>query len=385
MTNAPRKNVRFMQGNEACAEAAMLAGLEFYAGYPITPSTEIAEILALKLPACDGKFIQMEDEIASIAAIIGAALTGVKVMTATSGPGFSLMQENIGYAIMTEVPCVVVNVQRTGPSTGLPTFTAQADVMQARWGTHGDHVIPVLTASSVAEIIEMTIHAFNFAELLRTPVILLLDETIGHLKERVVFPSQQEVRIINRLKPTAPINAYQPFGCDEGPVPPLAAFGSKYRFNVTGLSHDKWGFPTLRSDEVTQLHERLLTKFDDFMDRILLYDTYFTDEPYDHLFVTYGCSWRSTMEAVDRLRTTGVKAAVLKLKTLWPSPAEAIRKYCAPAGDVIVVELNAGQYLLEVERILGPNRARLINRLDGRLLSPNDVVEQFKNRRQVKK
>ncbi|MGE5541698.1 MAG: 2-oxoacid:acceptor oxidoreductase subunit alpha, partial [Bacillota bacterium] len=253
--------VRLMQGNEACVEGALAAGLRFFAGYPITPSTEIAELLAERLPAVGGKFIQMEDEIASMGAVIGASLAGLKSMTATSGPGFSLKQENIGYAALTEVPCVIVDVQRVGPSTGMPTSPAQGDVMQARWGTHGDHPIVVYTPWSVGETYSLTVRCFNTAEELRTPVILLMDEVVGHMRERVMPPAPGELEVVNRRKPAQPPHSgYRPYDPGDGDIPPLAAFGDGYRFHVTGLSHDMSGFPTNDSAKAEYLHRRVCDK-----------------------------------------------------------------------------------------------------------------------------
>ncbi|MCD4655737.1 2-oxoacid:acceptor oxidoreductase subunit alpha, partial [bacterium] len=247
----------FVQGNHACVLGALRAGCRFFAGYPITPSSEIAEGLSVELPRIGGKFIQMEDEIAAMGAIIGASLTGEKVLTATSGPGFSLKQENIGYAIMTEVPCVVVNVQRGGPSTGLPTQSAQGDVLQARWGTHGDHEIIALAPSTIPEIYRLTIRAFNLAEKYRTPVILLLDEIIGHMREVLVEPTEDDVEIVDRIRPTCPPEEYLPYEIVESDIPPMADFGSGYRYHVTGLCHDETGFPTNDVEKITKIMQRL--------------------------------------------------------------------------------------------------------------------------------
>ncbi|MGD8269849.1 MAG: 2-oxoacid:acceptor oxidoreductase subunit alpha, partial [Desulfobacterales bacterium] len=239
------KNIKFVQGNEAVAEAAMYAGLSFFAGYPITPSSEIAEILAKRLPANLGKFIQMEDEIASLCAIIGASLTGHKVMTATSGPGFSLMQEALGYAVMTEIPCVIVNVMRGGPSTGIPTHGSQADVNQARWGTHGDHAIIAMTASTHQDIFEVTVNAFNLAETYRTPVILLFDEVVAHMRERLIIPEKGELPLVERLRTSVKEGVdYHPYLPREDGRLPMSDFGGVHRYNVTGLYHDMWGFPS---------------------------------------------------------------------------------------------------------------------------------------------
>jgi len=257
-----------MQGNEACALGALAAGVRFYAGYPITPSTEIAEILSIELPKVGGVFIQMEDEIASLSAVIGASLGGLKAMTATSGPGFSLMQESIGYAAIAEVPCVIVNVQRLGPSTGQPTSPAQGDVMQARWGTHGDHPIIALCPSSVRESYELTILAFNFSEKYRTPVILLLDEVVGHLRERVELPAPGSMEVMERLRPVVPPEWYFPYEEGAMDVPPLAPFGEGYRYHVTGLLHDRAGFPTQRLDEIGPWLQRVNRKIELGLDDI---------------------------------------------------------------------------------------------------------------------
>ena len=235
---------QLLQGNEACALGALAAGCRFFAGYPITPSTEIAEVMARELPKVGGKFIQMEDEIASIAAVLGASVGGVKAMTATSGPGFSLMQENIGYAAMAEIPCVIVDVQRAGPSTGLPTSPSQGDVMQARWGTHGDHPVIALAPSTVREAFDLTVWAFNFSEKYRTPVILLMDEVVGHMRERAELPPREMVEVVDRVKPHVPPDWYFPYEETSADVPPFASFGEGYRFHITGLFHDRAGFPT---------------------------------------------------------------------------------------------------------------------------------------------
>ena len=257
---------KLVQGNEACVEGAIAAGMTFFAGYPITPSTEIAEISSQKLPKLGGKFIQMEDELASMAAIIGASLTGAKSMTATSGPGFSLMQENLGYAMITEVPCVIVNVQRGGPSTGLPTSPAQGDVMQAKWGTHGDHPAIAITPNSVQETYECTVKAFNLAEKYITPVILLMDETVGHMREKMVFKDASEIEVINRKKPTCKPEDYVAYRPDEDMVPPMASFGEGYRYHVTGLTHDETGFPTNNNEISEKLITRLVDKVEKNLD-----------------------------------------------------------------------------------------------------------------------
>jgi 2-oxoglutarate ferredoxin oxidoreductase subunit alpha len=293
-----------MQGDEACAEGAIAAGCRFFAGYPITPATEIAEVLARQLPKVGGKFIQMEDEIASIAAVIGASVGGAKSMTATSGPGLSLMLENIGYAAMAEIPCVIVDVQRLGPSTGRPTSPSQGDVMQARWGTHGDHPIIVLSPASVRETFDLTIQSFNFAEKYRTPVILLMDEVIGHMRERVELPDYETIVPVNRPDTTVPPEWYKPFENFPVDVPPLVPFGEGYRYHITGLHHDERGYPTNRIDEVQPWLDRIFRKIDRSLSDILLYEE---DEIEDAetLVIAYGVTARSARHAVEVARERG--------------------------------------------------------------------------------
>ena len=369
---------RVITGNEACAEGAVVAGMRFYAGYPITPSSEIAEILSYELPRRGGVFIQMEDEIASMGAIIGASLTGAKSMTATSGPGFSLMQENIGYAAMAEVPCVIVNVMRGGPSTGLPTLPSQGDVMQARWGTHGDHPIIVLAPFSVAETYEMTIRAFNLAEQFRTPVILLLDEIIGHVNEKVRLPEKSAIKIIDRIKPNNSPQDYLPYQHTGSGVPPMANFGEGYRYHVTGLAHDETGFPTNSSEEIEKLLDRLHKKIDRKRDEIVEVETYLMDDARIGI-VSYGSSGRSSRSAVRLAREAGIKAGLLRLKTIWPFADKEIKKLGSGIRHWIVPELNLGQIAHEVEWATGSRvPVTKINRVDGNPISPLDIVEIIK-------
>ena len=319
-------SVQLIQGNRACTLGALAAGCRFFAGYPITPSSEIAEFMSRELPRLGGKFLQMEDEIASIAAVIGASVGGLKAMTATSGPGFSLMQENIGYAVVAEIPCVIVNVMRTGPSTGLPTSPSQGDVMQARWGTHGDHPIIALSPGSVLEAFEMTVTAFNFAERYRTPVILLMDEVVGHMRERVELPMVRPEEIVNREMPTVPPEWYEPFGNPASDVPPLAPFGEGYRYHITGLLHDARGFPTSRQDEVQSWLDRVFGKIDRHMDEIALWEE---DGVEDALVavVAYGSTARSARQAIKMARARyGRKVGLLRLKTLWPFPEVVVER-----------------------------------------------------------
>ncbi|HYA13293.1 MAG TPA: 2-oxoacid:acceptor oxidoreductase subunit alpha [Syntrophales bacterium] len=364
-----------MQGNEAVAEGALQAGCRFFAGYPITPATEISEILSIKLPQIDGTFIQMEDEIASLGAVIGASLTGVKAMTATSGPGFSLMQENLGFAMIAEVPCVVVNVMRGGPSTGLPTFPAQGDVMQARWGTHGDHPIIVLSASTVRECYEMTIQAFNYAEKYRTPVILLLDEVVAHMREKIVPGGKFE--IINRLKPTMPPEWYIPYEDSPTGVPPMADFGGGYRYHVTGLTHDVRGFPTERPDEIKAFNERIFRKISRNMKAVSLVEDYETEDA-EITIVAYGCVARSARRAVKDARERGLKVGLLKLITIWPFARAAVERVLKNARVLIVPEMNMGQISREVKRVnQGKARVVTLNKMDGTIITPQEILARI--------
>ncbi len=345
------KKAVLLQGNEACVMGAIRAGMTFFAGYPITPSSEVAEEASIKLPKVGGRFIQMEDEIASMAAVIGGALTGAKTMTATSGPGFSLKQENLGYAMMAEVPCVVVSIMRMGPSTGQATSPAQADIMQAKWGTHGDHPVICLCPSSVKEMHDLTITAFNYAEKYRTPVLLMTDEVIAHMREGVMFEDDYE--IINRTAPTCEKSEYLPYKCEEGSlVPPMAAFGTGYKYHVTGLSHDETGFPTNSPAKNAELVQRLCNKVNNDAEKIAIYQNYMTEDA-DVLFVAYGSVARTAMYTARQLRENGIKAGVFIPKTIWPFPEKAFLEAANGKKCVIVPEMNLGQLVLEVERVAG--------------------------------
>jgi len=346
------KIVKLMQGNEACTIGALAAGLDFYAGYPITPSTEIAEMCSEELPKVGGRFIQMEDEIGSIAAIIGASLTGKKAMTATSGPGFSLMQELVGYSSLCEIPIVIVNVMRVGPSTGMPTSTSQGDVMQARWGTHGDHPIIVLAPGNVRECFDLTFRAFELSEKYRVPVIVLADEVIGHMREKVELPDPRSIKPTKRKAPTNPAG-YKPYAADpDGGVPLMAPFGEGYRWHVTGLFHDEGGFPTSKPKVADTLVRRINRKVDKNVDDIVDYASESLDDS-EVVVVSFGSSAMSALSAVRRARKEGVKAGFLRLKTLWPFPEKVVAALAAHAKRVIVAEMNLGQVALEVERVLG--------------------------------
>ena len=366
-----------MSGNEACVEGALLAGINFFAGYPITPSTEIAEGLARRLPRVGGKFIQMEDEIASMAAVAGAALAGAKAMTATSGPGFSLKQENIGFAAATEIPCVVVNVQRFGPSTGLPTSPSQADIMQARWGTHGDHPAIALMPASVQESLSLTITAFNLAEEFRTPVILLMDEIIGHMREGIVIPQKGEYVIKNRTKPTVPPEDYLPYAAGPNEVPPMANFGDGYRFHVTGLIHDETGFPRGRGSDGDYLVRRLINKVMSRLEEILMVEEIGMEDA-ELAVVACGPVARSAKKAIAMARELGIKAGLVRPITIWPFPEDAIKVAAKKVDAIIVPELNLGQMALEVERnACGDAPVYRLNRVDAELITPDEILAKI--------
>jgi|TARA_B100000959_G_scaffold286934_2_gene368140 2-oxoglutarate ferredoxin oxidoreductase subunit alpha len=364
-----------MHSNQAIAEGAIAAGCRFYAGYPITPSTEIAESLSGRLPEVGGVYIQMEDEIASMAAVIGASLGGLKSATATSGPGFSLMQENLGFAVVGEVPCVIVNVQRVGPSTGLPTKVAQGDVMQARWGTHGDHRIITLYPSSAQEAFDLTVKAFNLAERFRTPVILLSDAVVAGLLEKVDIPDPADLEVVSRARPTVAPEQYRPFDYSSSDIPPLAEFGSGYRFHITGLLHDESGAPTEDSEVVARWWAYMQRKLDDHLDEILDWDEILLDDA-DTAVVAYGCTARSAEHAVELARERGHRVGLLKLKTIWPFGDAIIDQLADRIDRFVVPELNLGQIRLEVQRVVG-GRAKVegINRADGLQISPEQILD----------
>lgn len=373
---------RLVQGNEACAHAAIKAGLSFFAGYPITPSSEIAEVISRYLPFKGGIFMQMEDEIASINAIIGAALAGARVMTATSGPGFSLMQEGIGYAVMVEAPIVLVNIQRGGPSTGLPTEVSQGDLMQSRWGSHGDFLSIVLSPSSVQEMYELTYEAFNLAERFRAPVVVLSDEVVGHLREGVDFENVSLPPIIERLKPEVPPGNYYPFEPSFNGVSPLPEYGTGYRFHVTGLFHNYKGFPTSDQKEISSLMDRLQNKIKNHIKEFFKLEEYQTKDA-DILFVSYGITARSALEAVNILRRQGIKAGNLKLITLNPLDEEAISDILKNREMIFVPELNMGQLILDIKRLGCKDRVCAINRYDGDILTPQQLVDEVLKRIQA--
>jgi 2-oxoglutarate ferredoxin oxidoreductase subunit alpha len=372
---------RLLQGNEACVEGAIAAGLRFFAGYPITPSTEIAELCAARLPQVGGKFMQMEDEIASMAAICGASLAGRKSMTATSGPGFSLKQENIGFAVEAEIPCVVVNVQRVGPSTGMPTSAAQGDVMQARWGTHGDHEIVALSPSSVLEAYTLTVSAFNIAEELRTPVILLMDEMVGHLREKVVLPDESELVVKDRAKPDLPPGQYKPYADygDPAKVAPLAAFGDGYKYHVTGLTHGEDGFPTnsplVGAKQIKRISDKVLARKNDLPQA----EELFVDDA-EVIVFAFGGTARSAKKAVRDARAQGLRAGLIRPVTVWPFLEEPLlRAKAKKPKAVIVPEMNLGQIIRPVKRVMGDTCPVIgVNKLGGQYIEPDEILEAVK-------
>jgi 2-oxoglutarate/2-oxoacid ferredoxin oxidoreductase subunit alpha len=366
-----------LQGNEACARAAVDAGCRFYAGYPITPSSEIAERMAAALPAHGGVFVQMEDEIASMGAVLGASLAGLRAMTATSGPGFSLMQEHIGYAAYAEIPCVIVDVMRAGPSTGLPTSPAQGDIMQARWGTHGDHAIVVLAPASVAEVYALTTRAFNIAERYRTPVILLYDEVIGHVRERVTLASHGSLDLVERPRPSCRPDEYRPYAGAVDGVPAMADFGSGYRFHVTGLAHDERGYPTQDPNVVARLQARLHGKLEAARPDIVSVETDRVDDA-EIVIVAIGVAARAARRAVTLARERGVRVGLFRPRTLWPFPDEEIASIARHVRALVVAEMNMGQLVREVERAAA-GRTRVVGclRADGQPMRPEDVLERL--------
>ena len=376
--NKKEPKAELVQGNEACAEGAIAAGCRFFAGYPITPSSEIPEGLSIRLPQVDGVYIQMEDEIASMGAIIGASLAGAKSMTATSGPGFSLMQENLGYACIAEVPCVVVNVMRGGPSTGLPTYPAQGDVMQARWGTHGDHPIISLCPSSVLECFTLTIKAFNYSEKYRTPVILLMDEVVGHMREKVVFPEPGQYEIVDRVKPSVPPEWYLPYEDTSFGVPPMGIFGEGYRYHVTGLIHDIRGFPTLRQDEIELFLLRLFRKISTHFDDIQMVESHQVEDA-ELVLIAYGCVARSAHRAMVEARAEGLKVGLMRLITLWPFPRRFVEPLTKAKKTLLVPEMNMGQISREVKRVnQGMTSVLTLNKIDGTIIYPKEILARIR-------
>ena len=370
--------VAFWQGNTALAYGALAAGCDFFGGYPITPSTEIAEVMAEELPKKGGHFIQMEDEIAGIASVIGASMAGAKALTATSGPGFSLKQENLGLAYIAEIPIVVVDVMRGGPSTGTPTKTAQQDVMQARWGTHGDHATICYSPSSVQECYDLAIKAFNMAERFRQPVLILSDEVVGHMREKIVMKDPAAIEVLNRVRPSSPPDKFTPY--EPNPitgVPAMASFGDGYTWHVTGLMTNDWGFPTNNPPEIEKKLLRLLSKVGRARNEIVEYETEYINGA-DIIVVAYGSVARSALRAVRDARKKGIAAGYFRPVTLWPFPDVELAKMALGTKTIIVPELNCGQMVLEVERLVkGRSDVQALNLVNGELFKPSEILRKI--------
>jgi len=368
----------FITGDVACAEGALAAGCRFFGGYPITPATEVAEYMSARLPDVGGTFIQMEDEIAAMASVLGASCAGVKSMTATSGPGFSLMMENIGLAVCTETPCVLVNVQRAGPSTGLPTQGAQGDMMQARWGSHGDYEIIALAPASPQEIFYQTITAFNLSETYRMPVLIMTDEMVGHLSEKVVIPGVKEIHTVSRPRAKGRKDRFKPFTPGPDGVAPMAAAGEGYNIHVTGLTHDEKGYPVMTVDAQYEMMDRLMGKIQNNLDDIIQTEPYRLEDA-EIVIVSYGVSSRTSLAAVDEAREQGIKAGLLRLITVWPFPEKKIRELAERVKGFVTVEINLGQVHLEVERCAGGKApAFLVGHPGGTIIPPEWVIETLK-------
>jgi 2-oxoglutarate ferredoxin oxidoreductase subunit alpha len=367
-------DAKLLAGNEACVFGALAAGVRFFAGYPITPSTEIADIFARELPKLGGKFMQMEDEIASMGAVIGASCTGVKAITATSGPGFSLKQENIGFAAEAEIPCVIIDVMRYGPSTGLPTSPSQGDFMQARWGTHGDHAVIVIAPYTAREAYRETGRAVNLSERYRIPVIILMDEILGHLRERVEFKEEDVITVVDRKGPV-PGAPYLPFEDTDDLIPPFANFGDGYRYHITGLIHDKTGFPTNDPETIDRVMRRMNDKLNLYRDEIVRVK-YVDVEDADVLIIAFGSVARSAEEVVRSMKRAGKRVGLLRPVTLWPFPDKEIREAASGKKAVLVPEMNLGQMVREVERaVAGTAPIYPLNRIDGQLITPHEISD----------
>jgi 2-oxoglutarate ferredoxin oxidoreductase subunit alpha len=365
----------FIQGNEACARGAIKAGCRFFAGYPITPSTEIAEDMAVFLPKEGGTFIQMEDEISALGAVIGAVWGGIKGMTATSGPGFSLMQEHIGYAAMTETPLVIVNMQRGSPSTGQPTMASQSDMMQARWGSHGDYEIIAMSPSSVQECFDFTVRAFNLAEKYRVPVMIMADEIVGHMREKITIPEKTE--ITTRTMPDESFETFLPYKAEPDGTSPMPSFGDGYKLHITGLTHDERGYPDASNPKShSKLVNRLCDKILKKTNEIATVKTMFTQDA-DILIVSYGAPSRSVTTAVKRARDDGLKAGFIKLETVWPFPEDMLREAAKNAKRVVVVEMNLGQIFHEVQRVLRNHDVELLPKIGGEMHKPDEILEKI--------
>ena len=382
MLSQTKKRILLMQGNEACAEGAIAAGANFFAGYPITPPTEIAEVMSVRMPMIGGKFLQMEDELACMGAVVGASLCGAKAMTASSGPGFTLLQENIGYAVMAEVPCVIACVQRGGPSTGLATLPGQADIMQARWGTHGDHPAIALAPASVQEMFYMTVDCFNLAEKYRMPVMLLSDAVIGHLREKVELPEYDTIHRVNRTKPMCNPNEYLPYQAEENGVPAMAAMGDGYRHYITGCVHNEQGLPMLQHPSIAaDLIDRLHKKIEQNLDDILQWQAEDTEDA-EVVVVAYGCTARSARQAVQEARKRGIKAGFFRPITVWPFPKKPFLNAVKNAKAIVVPEMNRGQYVGEVMRVLYSEQQGKkvipVNEMGSIMIHPDRILEAIR-------
>lgn len=367
----------YITGDVACAEGAIAAGCKFFGAYPITPATEIAEHMAERLPDIGGTFIQMEDEIAAIASILGAAWTGVKSMTATSGPGFSLMMENLGLGVCTETPCVIVNVQRTGPSTGLPTQTGQGDMMQARWGSHGDYELIALAPSSPQDCFYQTIRAFNLSEKYRVPVLVMADEIVGHMSEKVVIPEASKIHLVDRPKPSGRKDRFRLYEAGPNGVAPMPAIGDGYNIHVTGLTHDERGYPAMTVEAQEEMMTRIKGKIRNNLDDIIETESYRMEDA-EIVIVSYGVSVRTGLSAVDQARAMGYKAGLLRLITVWPFPEEMIREIAGRVKGFITVEINLGQIHYEVERCAGGKaKAILVGSAGGKIIHPDKVLARL--------
>lgn len=378
MKSAVLTGEHYLMGDVACAEGALAAGCRFFGGYPITPATEVAERMAARLPDVGGTFIQMEDEIAAMATVLGASWAGVKSMTATSGPGFSLMMENIGLGLCTETPCVVVNVQRAGPSTGLPTDGAQGDMMQARWGSHGDYEIIALAPSSAQEAFYQTITAFNLSEKYRLPVLVMTDAIVGHMSERVVIPEAKDLKIVSRPAPTGRKDRFKPFKPGPNGVAPMPAAGDGYNVHITGLTHDEKGYPVMTVEAQAEMMTRITDKIRNNLDDIVRTDRYRMDDA-EIAIISYGASSRTGMAAVDEARKMGIKAGLLRLLTVWPFPVNQIQELVKQVKGFVTVEINLGQIHFEVERCVGGRvPTYLVGHAGGTIISPDRVIEVLK-------
>ncbi len=371
------ERVMFTMGDIACAEGALSAGCRYFGGYPITPATEIAEWMSIRMPQVGGAYVQYEDEIAAITSVIGASWTGAKSMTATSGPGVSLMLEAVGLAVMTETPLVLVNIMRGGPSTGQPTRGQQGDIMQAKWGSHGDYQIIALTPASVQEMFDQTIQAFNLSEKYRTPVFVLADETVGHMRERLVIPDEKDLKLEHRKSPTVDPEDYLPFKADDDLVPPMAVFGSKYQFYATGLTHDERGYPSDKENVQIELVTRLQNKILQNADKIIDVERIELDDAKIGV-IAYGTPSRSARKAIKDARKEGIKAGLLRLKTVWPFPEEQVAQLASEVDHIIVAEQNLGQVYYMVKAAAAPTPVHLMSKPAGMPQLPHEILDKLR-------